>query len=408
MKKISKKIFVFGSLTFFSLSFLSFKYNDYILNPNNEFQSINFSTLKTLKSTNNNQFSIKNYFQNLNKFSPYNKDGSCGYVSFIQYLSYFDTFYNDNIINDKFDKNDGNKSSITEANKNSPGVEKFNSYSGTLYNYANNNKNIDYQAYLMTINNNYQNTNNSEKFNPSISMANYQNLLNNINNLNLKFTYENSIKKFGKGNHKTDTSIKFFDNYVKNKLDEGYPVILHIGGDIIDTKDEIGWTFKGYHSVVAYYYDEEGIHCNFGWGSQYTDTVFNAPDYYIICAGYIDDTSLSHYHSNNYIINNNYFCGCHKHNYNLNYEWKSYTKHVAYCLCNNSVEIGHVVKSSSSSSQYMKCILCGGDAEIGFTYNDIRSNDVTYLENGNIIISNYLYNKYINGTFNLGTLYENK
>lgn len=407
MKVTIKKVLVLSSLFIFSFSFCSLRKFDFLLNPKNEFQNINFSSLKTLTPSSSDELNIKNYFQNLYKYSPYNKNGSCGYVSFIQYLSYFDTFYNDNIIDDKYDKNDGNKSNIKEANKNSPGVERFTSYTGKLYNYANSNKNNDYQAYLMTLNNDYLNTNNSENFSSQISMENYQNLLKSINNLKLKFTYINGIKKFGKGNHKTDESINFFDNYVKNKLDEGYPVILHIGGDIIETKDEIGWNYEGYHSVVAYYYDDEGIHCNFGWGSQYTDTVFSAPDYYIIYAGYIDNNSLTHYHSNNYIINNNYLCGCHEHNYNSYYEWKSYSKHLSYCLCNNSIEMGHIVKSSSTTSRYMECILCGGDAEIGFTYNNIRNNDVTYLENGNIIISDYLYNKYINGTFDLGTLYEN-
>ena len=38
------------------------------------------------------------YFYNLCTYSPKNSHGSCGYVSLIQYLSYYDCFYNDSII----------------------------------------------------------------------------------------------------------------------------------------------------------------------------------------------------------------------------------------------------------------------------------------------------------------------
>ena len=40
-------------------------------------------------------FGMVSYFQNLDTYSPTNSQGSCGYVSFIQYLSYYDTFRND-------------------------------------------------------------------------------------------------------------------------------------------------------------------------------------------------------------------------------------------------------------------------------------------------------------------------
>ena len=49
---------------------------------------------KALNPSFDNGFSIKTYFQNLDTYSPSNVGNSCGYVAFIQYLGYFDTFYN--------------------------------------------------------------------------------------------------------------------------------------------------------------------------------------------------------------------------------------------------------------------------------------------------------------------------
>ena len=51
------------------------------------------------------QLNMVNYFSNLNTFSPSNKGGSCGFVSLAQVLSYYDTFYNDSIIPEQYDKN---------------------------------------------------------------------------------------------------------------------------------------------------------------------------------------------------------------------------------------------------------------------------------------------------------------
>lgn len=77
------------------------------------------------------------YFKNLSDYSPKNSYGSCGYVSLIQYLSYFDTFYNDNIIPEKFEKNyDGND--WDDAILKSPGVlrQDYPEQSNELYNYV--------------------------------------------------------------------------------------------------------------------------------------------------------------------------------------------------------------------------------------------------------------------------------
>ena len=62
------------------------------------------------------------YFKNMAEYSPTNQKGFCGYVSLIQYLCYYDSFYNDNIIPEKFERNQGFAESLNEARKMSPGV----------------------------------------------------------------------------------------------------------------------------------------------------------------------------------------------------------------------------------------------------------------------------------------------
>ena len=60
---------------------------------------------------------ITKYFKNLYKYSPENSYGSCGYVSFIQYLSYYDTFYNDSIIPENYEQYDKDASNLEDATR---------------------------------------------------------------------------------------------------------------------------------------------------------------------------------------------------------------------------------------------------------------------------------------------------
>ena len=138
-----------------SLSCVNYSYNNKNIAPKeyltyDKFKK-DFKTCNTSSQSN----SMITYFKNLSDFSPKNSYGSCGFVSFIQYLSYYDTFYNDNIIPEKCEKNyDGND--WESAMSKSPGVlrQDYPKSSNELYNYVENNKNVDYQAYLMSIVNN--------------------------------------------------------------------------------------------------------------------------------------------------------------------------------------------------------------------------------------------------------------
>lgn len=83
---------------------------------NIEFSNQNSNTVPS------NSNDVVTYFSNLYKYSPMNSYGSCGYVSLIQYLSYYDTFYNDSIIPENYERSQGNVATFEEAFSISPGV----------------------------------------------------------------------------------------------------------------------------------------------------------------------------------------------------------------------------------------------------------------------------------------------
>ena len=63
---------------------------------------------------------LKYYFQNLKQNFGNNQMGSCGYVSVASMLTYFDTFYNDDIVPENYDVI-SEANSTDEALENSPG-----------------------------------------------------------------------------------------------------------------------------------------------------------------------------------------------------------------------------------------------------------------------------------------------
>ncbi|MCM1395109.1 MAG: S8 family serine peptidase [Corallococcus sp.] len=66
-----------------------------------------------------------------------------------------------------------------------------------------------------------------------------------------------------------------------------------------------------------------------------------------------------------------------QHDYHYSYEWTSYTKHNAYCICGDYQSKGHTVTTSSFTfaiGQYKTCTLCKGLAEMGFVVTPPLSN----------------------------------
>lgn len=348
------------------------------------------------------------YFKNLSDFSPKNSYGSCGYVSFIQYLSYFDTFYNDNIIPEKYERYYEDATTWDDTILKSPGVlrQDYPKQSSELYNYIENNKNTDYQAYLMSVVNKAFG-NSKDKYSYEIGMWDYNHILNSISCLNsTKFEYTSCLKS----NYiPTNSNIaKMFDNYVKNQLDKGNPVMLHICKYDPNGKDNKE-KYKNYHSVVAYYYDELGIHANFGYDASATDTIISN-EYSITDAGVIDFSNISIVHSDNYKIKGSGNCGCKKHvSHYYTYTYKSNLQHLKSCFCGDNKLMNHVILTGSDyvigNKRYAKCIDCNsiinldssGVIVIDEYKNYISDNGSYKLDNGIIVLSEKDYELYKKG-----------
>ncbi len=334
------------------------------------------------------------YFQNLFTYSPQNSHGSCGYVSFIQYLSYYDCFYNDSIIPEQYERNQGSTSTLSLARSVSPGVLKQ-AYPGTsleLYSFINSNMNTDYQMLLMHIVNESLGRAPAQ-YGPSIGMWNYHYIVDTISEFNnASFTYAR-VQDFGSGALPTDpTIISWFDSYVKSELDDGNPVMLHIAQYNSTTGE-----YDNYHSVVAYYYDSLGIHANFGWSYlSSTDMVVNS-SYQITEAGVIDFSNVAQTHSNNFIVNDIGYCGCGNHiihDYSDSFDYYSPDQHKAYCKCGAYELRFHAIDPDSIyivfGRRYAECLDCGEEIDLGIGGGIIipgpHSSNTMVSDNGSYIL----------------------
>lgn len=334
----------------------------------NEFYNSFYKGLVSVGSTKQNENMIK-YFSNLYDYSPLNSIASCGYVSFAQYLSYYDTFYNDSIIPEKYERNQGSVSSLEIARTISPGVERtsYPAKSGNeLYTYIQNNKGSDYQAYLMSIvNDSYERD--STTYRCSTHMRDYHYIVDSISALSeAAYTYKKPSDFVSGAKYSDDKVVSGFDAYVKGILDKNEPVMLHVAtGE---------GTYEHYHSVVAYYYDEKGIHANFGWGKTSTDFIIDGSGYYITEAGKIDFSKVEETHSNNYLVNGEHYCGCGKSTNHI-YEYTLYTerKHKAACRCGYYKYESHTVTSGSSSKLFAICTKCYAKVNLSSTEVELAS-----------------------------------
>lgn len=339
------------------------------------------------------------YFRNLttnfgtNTIDDY--PGSCGYVAIEMLLSYYDTFYNDNIIDDYYDiestKNFSYYSQLDVSSYTpSPGI------------------NDNFHEYLIGMGRN----------------AGYTN----TNAYNIDWTEIDDFLEdyFASRNMNVvvNTAPILYANkpqFIKDAIDDGAPVIVGIYG--IDTN--INPNFID-HSVVAYGYNGNDIYAHFGWPSNfYSDETIN--NYWISIAHYID-LNVSHVHSDNYLwtvgsyngcegeicpcghititdhssesctyyntFEHRYYCSnCEyayyeSHHYvqqgtvlicegcgnevdtcphNITYNWVNYISHRVICnMCSLDYTEPHLVDMSApNNGQYYECVLCLGVATHG-------------------------------------------
>ena len=245
-------------------------------------------------------FDMKTYFENLDTYYPQNDLGSCGFVSLIQAMSYYDTFYSDNVIPEIYDRHNSNALSLQEAEASSPGVlhESFYSYNySTYYEFCHATQSTNFQSYLTVLRNIYSATDNQNDFIPSIGAWDYINVFN--------YLYGSSSGIYVTEYH--DLAQSSYEQAIKSIIDTGNPVIVHL------LKRDINQNEYDHHSVVAYDYDDNNIYANFGYGAGSTRSPLIGGSYgysEIYYAASLNFSSIGHTHSNNYVANNYEYCGC--------------------------------------------------------------------------------------------------
>ena len=200
-----------------------------------------------------------NYFYHMYDYSPSNYYGTCGYVSLIQVLSYYDNFYDDRIIENTYNNFKKNQSSyLLDSELISPGVAKgdYKNQYGSLAGTVTATCSFDYQYELIRRYKEYLASKDSNKntiITYSNSLGAYQ-ALELVNNC-LNYKPKNYSFYQYKDLQQNEYLIK-----IKSSIDKGFPVIVNIG-KISNENNNI----NDGHAVVAYDYLNNNIYANFGW-----------------------------------------------------------------------------------------------------------------------------------------------
>lgn len=245
-------------------------------------------------------YDMSSYFENLYDYSPVNDIGSCGFVSLIQAMSFYDTFYNDNVIPEVYDKSLTNAISFSDSKEVSPGTLRqpyFGSEYTSYYDFCHGTQLTNFQSYLSVLYNIYAFTDNVDDFESSVGAWNYQNIL----NLLYGASENASVLTF------SDKTQNEYLQIIKSVIDSGNPAIVHIQQYVPAINDYYR------HSVVAYDYDDLNIYANYGYGQNETHLpllggTYQYTDIYYVAS--LDFSSFKHSHSNNYIVQNEEYCGC--------------------------------------------------------------------------------------------------
>lgn len=303
---------------------------------------------------------MRNYFFNLDSYG-YNQKGSCGYIALGMLLTYYDSYWDDNVVPEKYDKNAYLDNYMTYSYSSSPGSNEVS---------IENADNISDEQYINTLVNNYSNYSLHAKlvsigknlgYGLNTTPTIVYNVLTNFLDHNDRISINDwVINKYSNDNYKTKVpgqEITYSDmmfNSIKDYLKLEIPVLVSIRGE-----ENIG------HVVIAYDYDDDNniIYANFGWRNSYNKLHSNIFSYgYEYIRGYIAlGPLLPHSHSNNYIVNGVAVCSCalpnHKHEYA--YKSNNSTTHAVNCYCGYSSTKNHNFKSGLGvESKYLICQDC--------------------------------------------------
>lgn len=324
----------------------------------------------------------KQYFRSLKNHGK-NLRGSCAYIAVGMWLSFYDTYWNDNIIPEQYDKTE---LAIRYNNSyycpNAPGIldEAPNDYlypnsSDSVYlEYMNSNIGTNFHSYLLDLGMTLGYIDLTDIHSFGLTNDDAYNLLvsylqnnNNIPQNSFFLHYESHINQF-KDTYPNEsyTYSEKMRREIIDYVNQGVPVITFINGKT--RRDPSSEWKEAYHAVVASDYDNDNdtLYANYGWDSEVNHAnIFyksNTMDYQYI-TGYIAGSFqlIRHSHSNNYYLSDgSTVCSCklatHRHTYT--YSSKGLNSHTKSCYCDYS-EIQSHRFIVDPSQRFYQCIDCG-------------------------------------------------
>lgn len=383
MKKLFIFAFVIALLMCFSISVSATEEKGLIeLDDNINLYSDNNNGIQ-VNQTYLDNFAV-HYFYNLHYNKSFNAIGTCSYVATTMLLSYYDTYWNDNIIDEKYEMNNQlNFGKFTDIHD-SPGIKSELSY------YT--------ESYLISCD--YWNLVESEADNYFhfylLQLARDHDIASDVapNSLGpyaIKELLEYYLfKDRGLANCTIDceqiTGFSDIRSYAIEKVKQGIPVIVcakPIGDDG--------------HTFIIYDYDEDGdeLYCHVGWEIDETHIALSSLNYTFYCGAVSINLKGSHSHSNNYVDKttgqtycscyfpchpehkctytsdddcHTYSCGCKYEkdviSFEHEYEYKTTGDkcHILTCtICGKTTgtESTHIIKSSTIDGNYAMCSICG-------------------------------------------------
>lgn len=349
-----------------------------------------------------NNFST-HYFKKLTTNFGENIKGSCGYVAMGMLLSYYDTYWSDNIISENFDIIEDIYGGNFYNSFSSPGIKREN-YGNNIY------SNVEYYNKVVTDSNDHFHSYLIRLGNEEFDL--YHNLIPDDPCMLLINEFETLLEQYlynVKGYNSNMISIEKCNNsdnvrnFIIDRVILGIPVVGYISANFL-TK----------HYVIFYDYNQlnDELYAHFGWsgGNNFSHIRFSSStNYSNIEAALALDVNIPHVCGNNYRNYEDYerYCSCyfkihpeHEHTY-IQYTNFNKLKHSGLCRCGDSFLLPHIVREGTSI-----CVLCGGQVETGFAtfggrmlVNPVKKTILTnsyILENDIIVISNTDYSNMSN------------
>lgn len=296
---------------------------------------------------------MRNYFYNLRDNFGFNQNGSCGYVGLGMLLTYYDSYFDDKLVAEQYDKRT-TMSNFNDYNiVSSPGSNESQINRSDYYNTLLSRSNTSLHANLVRIGNTL-----------NYGLGTTPSILNNVlnryfeNNTQISrdrweismITYDNFASLIPNQNITYSTLMY---NQIVSYLKMDVPVLVSIRNN------------SGGHVVVAYDYDstEDIIYAHYGWHSSNFHANILTNGYQFIRGYIVMGPKDSHTHCNNYIVNGTAKCSCalpnHKHC--ITYQSQNDSTHIKSCHCGYSVTESHryTVQGTGANTKYIYCENCG-------------------------------------------------